>query len=131
MKSKGFINPSDDVAKYFSSEVLDEADRDFSELFLSMFSEARRIALEECGKKVDFQIDRAAWQQGKWITLKRPERSRKFRFWLTVFRYANLVIPIGIGFALADLSVWYWLFAACAGVFVITFICEERMEDRR
>jgi hypothetical protein len=124
-----FINPSDDIVDLFSSEALNEADQDFSELFLSMFYEARLIAVEECGEAVKFQIDRSAWQRGKWSILKRPKHNRGF--WLTVCHYANQILPIGIGFALSDISTLHWLFALCLGIFAITFICEERLEDRR
>jgi hypothetical protein len=129
MRGSDFINPSDDIAKYFSQEALEEANKDFFELFLSMFSEARRIAVEECDKDVNFQINRGAWQRGKWAVL--TKRRRRPSTWLSVLRYANLLIPIVVGYGLAEVTTKYWLVIGSIVVLAITFLLQERLEAAR
>jgi hypothetical protein len=129
MKDSDFINPSDDIAKRFSQEALEEASKDFFELFISMFSEARRIAVEECGKDIDFQINSGAWQRGKWAIL--TKRRRHPGTWLSILRYANLLIPIAVGYGLAEVATRYWLVIVSIVVLAITFLLQERLEAAR
>ena len=128
-QKKNFIYPSEDIIKYFSGEALEEANKDFSELFLSMFSEARRIAVDECGESVNFQINRGSWQRGKWFVLKRSRRRGRYGTWLSILRYANLLIPIVIGYGLAEVATNYWLVIGSVVILAITFLLQERLED--
>jgi len=131
MKTSNFINPSEDIHKYFSSEAMEEANKDFSELFLAMFSEARRIAVEECGQSVSFQIDRGSWQRGKWYVLKQRMLKGKHGIWISVLRYVNMLIPIAIGYGLAQVSTRYWLVIGSIVALAITFLLRERLEDNK
>jgi len=129
VKDSDFINPSDDIAKYFSQEALEEASKDFFELFLSMFSEARRIAVDECDKDVNFQINRGAWQRGKWAVL--TKHRRRHGTWLSILRYANLLIPIVVGYGLAEATARYWLVIGSITILAVTFLAQERLEAAR
>lgn len=128
MSDGSFINPSNDIVKYFANDALEEVNKDFSDLFRRMFTEARRIAVEECGQDVDFQIDRGAWQRGKWFVLRRRKRSGRE---LSILRWANLLIPIVIGYGLAEVATRYWLVIGSVVVLAATFFRQERLEENR
>lgn len=130
MDNSNLVSLSDDVTKQFTKEAIDEAKKDFSELFLQMFSEARSIAAEESGATVTMQIDRGSWQKGKWYVL-RKRRSNRYRIRLAAVRFFNVILSIGLGFWLADLRNQYGLVIAILIAFGITFFLQERWEAER
>jgi hypothetical protein len=135
-----FINPSESILEWFSEEALEEADRDFAGLFLSMFTRARRIAVDESGDEVNFQIDRAAWQRGKWAVLQDSKRTGRHGIWHVVLRWINRGLPLFIGFLVdpdvlknpSNLQPGNVLIIALLGVvYWATCFLEERWEDEK
>lgn len=130
MEDRTFIKTSDDVASVFTSEALEQADMDFLELFLSMFSEARRIAVEESSKAAKISINRSAWERGKWSVLTQRRRSGRYGVWMGVLRFVNILIPIAIGYGLSEVANRYWIVIAAITLLAVTFLVQERGEGR-
>jgi len=63
--------------------------------------------------------------------LKQRMRKGKHGILVTILRYVNVLIPIAIGYGLADVSEKYWLVIACIVALATTFFLQVRLEDNR
>jgi hypothetical protein len=126
-----FIRPSQEITKYFAADAIEEANKDFSQLFSLMFSESRRIAVDECDGAENFQIDRSSWQRAKWYVLTRSTRNRRNARAISLLGLGIILTSAFFGYSLAIVATKPW-YAVCSGILTtVAFFIKDSLERER
>ncbi len=123
------LNLGEDIKKYLSEGARREAETKLYEFFIRIFSEARRVAVDEKKGDVDIIISRDNWLEGYWSTIRSLRLKKRHPNWLSLTKFALFLLPILIGYAFSDPKTMYWLIIIGFILSAAIFIISERLEN--
>ncbi len=125
-----FINPSEDVKKFLTEDAHKEADKKMLEFFLLIFSEARRVAVDEKKQDVNITISRENWLEGYWSTIRSLRLKRRYPLWLNLSKLALFLLPIWIGYAASNPQTMYGQIIVAVVLSAAIFLITQNLEEK-
>lgn len=125
-----FLNLSEDIKKYFDDKAREEADKKLVEFFLRIFTEARKVAVDEKKQDVDIVISRDNWLEGYWSNIRSLRLKRRYPLWLNLSKLALFLLPMWIGYAASNPQTMYGQIIIAVVLSAAIFLIAQYLEDK-